>query len=248
MAYTYKIEYDENPWNPREWDNLGTIAHWHRRYDLGERVDDEKDLFLMLARMVDEDIDEKLERMEEIWENKSCIPDVSLSNDRDAWLEARARKWNLFDMEVAKRLDRIVEKHYIMLPVYMYDRSGVTLNTTGFSCRWDSGQVGWIYVSIADVKKQYGWKNMSQKRRELIKTYLRGEIETYAQYLEGDVWGYVITDDVTEEIVDSCWGFFGQEYCEEEAESAMEYYRKKEQEEAVELMGVTPNYGMVSVL
>lgn len=36
-GYTIRIEPDDDPESPREWDNLGTIAHWHRRYDLGER-------------------------------------------------------------------------------------------------------------------------------------------------------------------------------------------------------------------
>jgi len=34
----------------------------------------------------------------------------------------------------------------VILPLYLYDHSGITMNTTGFSCPWDSGQVGWIYA------------------------------------------------------------------------------------------------------
>lgn len=32
----------------------------------------------------------------------------------------------------------------VTLPIYMYSHGGETINTTGFSCPWDSGQVGWI--------------------------------------------------------------------------------------------------------
>lgn len=35
-GYTIEIHQDFDPINPREWDTLGTIVHWHRRYDLGE--------------------------------------------------------------------------------------------------------------------------------------------------------------------------------------------------------------------
>lgn len=35
------IHYDDCPQNPREeFDTVGQIVHWHRRYDFGERIDD----------------------------------------------------------------------------------------------------------------------------------------------------------------------------------------------------------------
>ncbi len=35
----------------------------------------------------------------------------------------------------------------IILPLYLYDHhSGITMNTSGFNCQWDSGQVGVIYI------------------------------------------------------------------------------------------------------
>ena len=42
----------------------------------------------------------------------------------------------------------------IALPVFMYDHSGITINTTGFSCRWDSGQVGIIYMTKAKAAEK----------------------------------------------------------------------------------------------
>lgn len=35
-AYTVRVEYDTDPMDPREWDNLGTMVTWHRGYDLGD--------------------------------------------------------------------------------------------------------------------------------------------------------------------------------------------------------------------
>jgi hypothetical protein len=32
-----KIVHDDDPMSPREWDNLGTMACWHRRYNLGDK-------------------------------------------------------------------------------------------------------------------------------------------------------------------------------------------------------------------
>ena len=37
-----------------------------------------------------------------------------------------------------------MHKQVIMLPLYLYDHGGIIMNTTGFICPWDSGQVGWI--------------------------------------------------------------------------------------------------------
>jgi len=100
----------------------------------------------------------------------------------------------------------------IILPLYLYDHSGITMNTTGFSCPWDSGQVGFIYVTLDKVRKEYGWKKITKKRREQIEKYLTGEVETYDTYLRGDVYGFNITrnDEDGEEVdIDSCWGFYG---------------------------------------
>src|SRR5690554_6771246 len=41
--------------------------------------------------------------------------------------------------ETLKELQgRAEEFGYVLLPVYMYDHSGITISTTPFSCRWDS--------------------------------------------------------------------------------------------------------------
>ena len=42
----------------------------------------------------------------------------------------------------------------VILPLYLYDHSGITMNTCGFSCPWDSGQVGWIYADKAMIDKE----------------------------------------------------------------------------------------------
>lgn len=126
--------------------------------------------------------------------------------------EAKAR----FDEKVAQ----IIEANYIMLPLYLYDHSGITMNTSGFSDHWDSGHVGFIYVSRKKVREEYGWKRITKKRREQIESYLRNEVAVYDAYLRGAVYGYQIDlvewdedGDVIEEIehVDSCWGFYDAE-------------------------------------
>lgn len=94
----------------------------------------------------------------------------------------------------------------IWLPVYMYDHSGITINTRGFSCPWDSGQVGIIYMPKAVAVANWGKKICTKAVAEKARACLRGEIETLDQYLRGEVFAYVVRRD--DEVLDSCGGFF----------------------------------------
>ena len=98
----------------------------------------------------------------------------------------------------------------IFLPVYMYDHSGITVSTTPFSCPWDSGQIGWIYASVEKVKKDFGWKRLTKKRRDEIKSILDGEIKVLDQYLQGDIYGFNLIGGEGD-VLDSCWGFYGDD-------------------------------------
>lgn len=132
------------------------------------------------------------------------------------------RRYSLGDkhqLTVDEILELVQSDDVIALPLYLYDHSGITMSTSNgrwpFNCRWDSGQVGYIHVSKEEVQEEYSWKRISPKRREQILHLLRTEVETYDQYLRGDVYGYVIEDEDGEEI-ESCWGYFGIEYLKEE--------------------------------
>ena len=123
--------------------------------------------------------------------------------------------WDEFEAAIRKE-----ENVVVMLPIFMYDHSGVTINVHGFSCNFDSGQIGFIYATREDVLREYDKKRISKKMREKIEKQLEAEVSEYRQYLEGDVWGYII-ENVDGEEVDSCWGFYGHDDCEEEAKSVI---------------------------
>jgi len=61
------------------------------------------------------------------------------------------------------------ENSIVVLPLYLYDHSGITMKTTPFSCQWDSGQVGYIYVTYEDIRKEYNTKRITPKIR--VKQY-----------------------------------------------------------------------------
>jgi len=101
----------------------------------------------------------------------------------------------------------------IILPLFFYDHSGITISCSRaypFNDRWDAGQAGFIYISKEKIRKEYSVKHITKKLIERVTTYLEGEVETYDDYLTGNVCGFVVEDDDGEHI-DSCWGFYGTE-------------------------------------
>lgn len=130
-------------------------------------------------------------------------------------------------------------KKLIVLPVYLYDHSGQTVATTPFSCPWDSGKVGYIYVEKSKVREEYSWKNLTKKRVETIKGYLDSEVKIFDQYLQGDIYGYKIFKG--EEELESCWGFYGEEYCLGEVESIVNYMIQRDLNDANKMIEMSLN-------
>lgn len=122
----------------------------------------------------------------------------------------------------------------IELPLYLYDHSGLTMRTGPFGCPWDSGQVGWIYLTREEVKKEYGWTRLTKDRLEKLRQSLESAVKTYDTYLRGNVYGYV-AEGPDGEHIDSCWGFYGDsddEYMLGEAKAAIDYHLQKSAEQA----------------
>jgi hypothetical protein len=117
----------------------------------------------------------------------------------DTWFQG----WGEIEDAIWKEFDAAA-----VLPLYMYDHSGITIRTYPFSCRWDSGQIGFVYATRKDVMREFSRKRMSRKLRKKVEGILQAEVKTYDSYVRGDVYGYVIKDP-REDNVDSCWGFYG---------------------------------------
>ena len=175
MSMRLKIVREENPIHPRdEYDCIGTMVCWHRRYELGDEQPKE---------------------------------------DPQEWHEAF----------IALYPDAII------LPLYLYEHSGITMQCAPFSDRWDSGQVGWIYCTRETLDREwpaeYPPGSASEDKRKIdearianAETFLRAEVALYNAYLTGDCWGFRLFEVKTcdlghehEEETDSCWGFFGPE-------------------------------------
>jgi len=104
---------------------------------------------------------------------------------------------------------RALRKHWIVLPFWRdhygeYTVDDIELAPSDCSCD------GVIFMAVSDMK------NRGFTDRERAIECLKSEAETYGQYASGDVYGFVIEDEHGEHI-DSCWGFYGLEYCISEA-------------------------------
>lgn len=105
----------------------------------------------------------------------------------------------------------------IILPLNLYDHSGLSMSTSEFNDSWDSGQVGWIYVTYADLQRGFPNITAVSALKERGIQALEAEVEEYNLYLQGAVYGYEIQEGtkckgcghVSWEHADSCGGFIG---------------------------------------
>lgn len=196
METILKIYQDSFLTSPREdCENFGTIVYKHSRYALGEET-------------MDDPVDWLLEKLE-------------IDEDR-AYSLAGKMGVPVYSDQFREYLENRFSKNFVWLPLYLFDHSGITISTTGFSCPWDSGQIGYIYVSKEKVRKEFGnqtseWRKKYHKGKgimQIAKSLLECEIETFDKYLCGDVYGFKLFDivDGEEEEIDACWGFYGDNW------------------------------------
>ena len=180
---TLIVSADPDPVNPRaEFEQLGTLVCWHRRYALSDK---------------------------HYWESPEGF-------------------------ETAMQT-----RPHIRLPVFMYDHSGITIATTPFSCPWDSGQIGWIFVEWTKLRAAFPKLRRRADLEAEGQRVLRAEIAEYDQFLTGDVW-CVRIETPDGDVRDSCCGFFGSEYAIEEGRRMLadcaEDFRREQLEAFVEMV------------
>ena len=236
MNYTYSVdkngtiyrlhtEDDPDPKNPREDDdgNIGTMYCEHSRYKLGDETDLESKLD-MKYRMI-EDAGVPIKKVIEAAKNGK-FNNISLSYYR------KERAWNLYtrkrngEMTLTERESSLcfleediidylsvqeivafLKSKLFALPLFLYEHSGICISTSDFCDTYDSGQVGWIWTTREKVERLCGKKNITD---EEIILWLRGEVELYSQYLEGECYGYIEEKyEMGEwEEIDSSWGYY----------------------------------------
>ena len=229
-SYKLKIEYDDIPINPRtDYDNFGKMVCWHSRYDLGDKHDfSEPDEFLKQLVRDSLSADEVINFVK-----KGGCNSVKLEYDRHnrEWAlkeySEYFNKWfteytffpktlkgsdmvkeSILDCLSIDALKELADKNNVIIPLYLYDHSGITISCTHsypYNDRWDAGQVGWIYASYDDIQKEFSGVNA--ETLEKANDILIGETSAYNCYLCGECYGYTIEKNGVE--VESCWGYLG---------------------------------------
>jgi len=113
------------------------------------------------------------------------------------------------------------EEGGLCVPLYP-DHSGLALATRPFHCPWDSGQVGWAYMTADTIADELSHVPIPA-RLAAARSLIDAEVELYHAYLSGDVWGYVIERaDGTN--VDSSWGYYGLKAVREAADDSARHH------------------------
>jgi len=116
----------------------------------------------------------------------------------------------------------------VILPLYLYDHSGLTMSTSEFACRWDSGQVGFIYITRSALLKYSGRKRLSPKLLAFAKESLEKEVKIYDQFLRGEIYEYAVDNPEPNLPPHGCCGFYNKEEMIQEAkqdiDAALEEY------------------------
>ena len=86
-----------------------------------------------------------------------------------------------------------------------------------------------IYATRERIREYYNVKRLTKNVLAKAFDCLMAERAFYENWLNGGVVGYIVTDDETGEEIDSCWGFYDDDYsdaCLEAAREAAENYRR----------------------
>lgn len=125
--------------------------------------------------------------------------------------DSRAKDYEGFkylrEDEYLRKLKKIEREGGIVLPVYAYEHSGLAFRTYPFSCPWDSGQAGFVYITKEQITKGLGYKPGQRGRKIAAEEYLKAQVALLSAYANGEVYGFSLEDEQGE-VVDSCWGFY----------------------------------------
>ena len=91
--------------------------------------------------------------------------------------------WGQMEADIIKK-----EEPGFILPVYMYEHGNISLSTSSFNDRWDSGQVGFVIMD---------WMTFSGMSEEQAKALIEDQLKEYTSYLNGEIYYFQISELLT---------------------------------------------------
>ena len=150
--------------------------------------------------------------------------------ERTALFTAIENHFGPISLAVVTRYCQIAFGSTVVLPLGLYDHSGISMYVGGVhpldSGGWDSGMVGVIF-DTERTRENLGIDLLWTVTGSIEKA-LRTEVEQYDKYLTGDVWGIMVEDNLGDEI-ESCWGYLGYDFavsCADEIVPATPMFEK----------------------
>ena len=150
---------------------------------------------------------------------------IQIENDT---LPLSPREWDTLttiytEAKLPSEIDEVPDNPKICKPLYAYEHGGITISTSPFSCRWDSGQIGWVIITEED-------QNRIGTPDDRLEEMLEAEIDTYDSYIRGEVYLYTV-ESPAGEMVDGCGGFYDKDQAIAEAKGMIEHFARQAREQ-----------------
>ena len=109
-----------------------------------------------------------------------------------------------------------IRENYVLLaikPLYLMDHSGISISTGSFGCRWDSGAVGFIFVTEDHHLRMMDKEPDKAARIAWAEKVIEGDVEVYDDYLTGAVYYREVLDlTALNDDRDGCGTFYGYDH------------------------------------
>ena len=198
--YTVRIYLDDGAEDPREcFDHASNIVCWHDRYTLGDKN-----------------------------QREEFPTPENFNNWRFEFGEKDYTDREFRNKNTAMKFRELHDKCAAIMPIRMYDHSGISISTGNsypYNDSWDSGWAGYVYMTKKGVRKEFNVKKITEVEIQKSLKLMQAEVDEYNYYLKGEVFGCVITGPESDG--DSCWGFYGYEDVRKSAKESVEYLVKR---------------------
>lgn len=124
--------------------------------------------------------------------------------------------------ETEEERHKNLKENYLFYPVSFYEHSGISIGAMQFGMLSDLNNWGWDSGLFGFYAVRKDNKEVQSMSVEEIKKVLLNEIKIFNDYLNGQCFGYEI-QNWDGDVVDSCFGYIGEEAYQQMKEEAMDY-------------------------